>query len=133
MPTEQTRDASSRLTQPAPAASSAGATAGPGVELTARVVGSGTGDHTDPSALSAGSWGATWGEEERERERTDSEAGSWVIGLGGSHAHGDKQGGDWMRLGLRVLLLAFRTVQPGQGGASTIPDEVHPHLSTAQD
>ncbi|KAK2094889.1 hypothetical protein P7K49_026305, partial [Saguinus oedipus] len=99
----------SRLTQPAPAASSAGAAAGPGAELT---VGSGTGDRTDPSALSAGSWGATWGEEERERERTDSEAGSRVIGLGGSHAHGDKQGGDWRRLGLRVLLPAFRTVQP---------------------
>ncbi|KAK2110474.1 hypothetical protein P7K49_010220, partial [Saguinus oedipus] len=73
----------------------------------------------DPSALLAGSWGAServelsaWGEEERERERTDSEAGSRVIGLGGSHAHGDKQGGDWRRLGLRVLLPAFRTVQP---------------------
>ncbi|KAK2094859.1 hypothetical protein P7K49_026275, partial [Saguinus oedipus] len=67
-----------------------------------------------------------WGEE--ERERTDSEAGSWVIGLGGTHAHGDKQGSDWRLLGLRVLLPAFRTVQPGHGGASTIADEVHPHL-----
>ncbi|KAK2094260.1 hypothetical protein P7K49_027998 [Saguinus oedipus] len=36
--------------------------------------------------------GAPLGERKRERERTDSEAGSWVIGLGGSHAHGDKQG-----------------------------------------
>ncbi|KAK2116327.1 hypothetical protein P7K49_006953, partial [Saguinus oedipus] len=52
------------------------------------------------------------GERKRQRERTDSEAGSWVIGLGGSHAHGDKRGGDWRRLGLRVLLPASRTVQP---------------------
>ncbi|KAK2086190.1 hypothetical protein P7K49_035615, partial [Saguinus oedipus] len=40
------------------------------------------------------------GERKRERERTDSEAGSSVIGLSGSHAHGDKQGGDWRCLGL---------------------------------
>ncbi|KAK2098963.1 hypothetical protein P7K49_024414, partial [Saguinus oedipus] len=124
MPTEKTRDASSRLTQPAPAASSAGTAAGPGAELTAGVLGSGTGDRTDPMREST----FKLGERKRERERTDSEAGSWVIGLGGSHAHGDKQGGDWRRLGLRVLLPAFRTVQPSQGGASTIADEVHPHL-----
>ncbi|KAK2096819.1 hypothetical protein P7K49_025853, partial [Saguinus oedipus] len=49
---------------------------------------------------------------ERKRERTDSEAGSWVIGLGGSHTHGDKQGGDWSHLELRLLLPASRTVQP---------------------
>ncbi|KAK2095594.1 hypothetical protein P7K49_027010, partial [Saguinus oedipus] len=74
----------SRLTQPAPAASSAGAAAGPGAEHT---VGSGTGDRTDPMREST----FQLGERKRERERTDSEAGSWVIGLGGSHAHGDKQ------------------------------------------
>ncbi|KAK2094868.1 hypothetical protein P7K49_026284, partial [Saguinus oedipus] len=68
------------------------------------------------------------GERKRERERTDSEAGSWVIMLSGSHAHGDKQGGDWSRLEVRVLLLASRMVQPSEGGASTIADEVHPHL-----
>ncbi|KAK2098032.1 hypothetical protein P7K49_023483, partial [Saguinus oedipus] len=51
-------------------------------------------------------------EREGERERTDSEAGSWVIGLSESHPHRDKQGNDWRRLALRVLLLASRTVQP---------------------
>ncbi|KAK2103592.1 hypothetical protein P7K49_017448 [Saguinus oedipus] len=68
------------------------------------------GDRTDPSVLSAGYWGtservniSTWGEK-RKRERMNSEAGSQVIGLGGSHPHGDKQGGNWRRSALRVLL-----------------------------
>ncbi|KAK2103493.1 hypothetical protein P7K49_017349, partial [Saguinus oedipus] len=51
-------------------------------------------------------------EREGERERTDSEAGSWVIGLSESHPHRDKHGNDWRCLALRVLLPASRTVQP---------------------
>ncbi|KAK2105795.1 hypothetical protein P7K49_015309 [Saguinus oedipus] len=89
------------------------AAAGPGTELTGYW---GASERVDRSA---------WGEE--ERERMDSEAGSWVIGLGRSHPHGDKQGGDWRRSGLRVLLLASRTVQPGGGGASATTDAIRPY------
>ncbi|KAK2090733.1 hypothetical protein P7K49_030017 [Saguinus oedipus] len=109
--------------------------------IRAGAVGSGTGDHMDPSALSAGYWGTSerfnrsaWGED--ERERMDSEEGSWVIGLGGSHPDGDMQGGDWRCLGLRVLLPASRMVQPLGGGAYTTtdaipPTEVPPRADTA--
>ncbi|KAK2088027.1 hypothetical protein P7K49_033934 [Saguinus oedipus] len=122
--------------QPAPAASSAGASAGPGAELTgpaAREIARIPVPYQQAPGAPVRESTFQLGERKRESERTDSEAGSWVIRLGGSHAHGDKQGSDWRRLGLRVLLPAFRTVQPGQGGASTIAEEVHPHLSTAQD
>ncbi|KAK2101662.1 hypothetical protein P7K49_019328, partial [Saguinus oedipus] len=103
----------SRLTQPAPAASSAGAAAGPGAELTAaREIARIPVPYRQAPGAPERESTFQLGERKRERERTDSEAGSRVIGLGGSHAHGDKQGGDWRRLGLRVLLPAFRTVQP---------------------
>ncbi|KAK2103579.1 hypothetical protein P7K49_017435, partial [Saguinus oedipus] len=54
--------------------------------IRASAVGSGMGNRINPSALSAGYWGTServdhsaWGEE--ERQRTDYEAGSWVIEL----------------------------------------------------